>query len=248
MPGDQIAQVDAGFSAKASEYDELAATHPVVIWMRDRIRAMVEAHLPDGGSILEINAGSGIDAAYFAAKGYHVHATDVAEGMLDAARAKAAVPDMGGRLRVERRAFTELAGVDGAPYDVVFSNLGGLNCIEDLKDVTAALPAVLRPGGAVVFVVMPPVCPWEMAQAARGRFKTAFRRLSRRGTLAHVEGAYVRTWYHAPGTVQRALGLRFQRTALRSFCLFAPPSYFSGFVWRHPRLTKALMALDDAAG
>ena len=107
---------------------------------------------------------------------------------------------------------------------------------------------MLRPGGAVVFVVMPPVCPWEMAQALRGHFRTALRRLRRDGTLAHVEGAYVRTWYHAPGALEKALGPRFRRTALRSFCLFAPPSYFEGFVRRHPRLTRTLTELDDAAG
>ena len=72
MAPDQLAQVDAGFSAKAAEYDGLARTHPVVIWMRDRIRALVESQLAPGGAILEINAGSGLDAAYFAARGFRV--------------------------------------------------------------------------------------------------------------------------------------------------------------------------------
>jgi ubiquinone/menaquinone biosynthesis C-methylase UbiE len=244
----ELAAIDAGFSAKAAEYDELGRSHPVVMWMRRRIRGLVESEVRPGAAILELNAGSGLDAAHFAAKGYRVHATDVAAGMLDAAAEKATRPECGGRMTVERRSFTELADVPGAPYDLVFSNLGGLNCVEDLTAVTRALPQMLKTGGAVVLVVMPPVCPWEMAEAFRGHFATAFRRFNRGGTPAHVEGASVHTWYHTAGAVQRALGPSFTTVARRSFCLFSPPSYFAGFVRRHPRVASALMGFDDAIG
>ena len=62
----QAEQVATGFSAMAAVYDETATSNPIVAWMRGRIRDAVEARLPPGGSILEINAGSGVDAAYFA--------------------------------------------------------------------------------------------------------------------------------------------------------------------------------------
>ena len=216
--------------------------------MRARIRALVERELPAGGSVLEINAGSGADAGYFAARGYRVHATDVAPGMLAAIASKAEAPASGGRLTYEALSFSELNRAPGGPYDLVFSNLGGLNCTPDLSTVMQGLPAVLRPGGAIVLVLMPPVCPWELAQALRGHLRTARRRLTRGGTLAHVEGEMVRTWYHAPGKMRRALGPSFEVVALRSFCLFCPPSYFNGFVRRHPRLVRALMRLDDLLG
>jgi hypothetical protein len=58
----------------------------------------------------------------------------------------------------------------------------------------------------------------------------------------------VRTWYHAPRKVIRALGPEFRVVGLRSFCLFAPPSFFDGFVRRHPGLTRRLMQLDDTLG
>ncbi len=246
--GSQLQQVDRGFSAKAAEYDELSRSDSVTIWLRDRIRALVEAKLPPGGSILELNSGSGIDAAYFASKGYRVHATDVAAGMLEALAAKASLPECGGRLTWEQRDFTDLAGIDGGPFDLVFSNLGGLNCIEDPGVVARQLPGVLKPGGAVVWVMMPPVCPWEIAQVIRGHFGTALRRFKRGGTLAHVEGAYVRTWYHSASKMQRALGPSFSDVSVRSFCLFAPPSFFQGFSRRHPRLTRWLMQGDDRLG
>jgi SAM-dependent methyltransferase len=223
-------------------------THPVVIWMRTRIRALIEQELQAGGSILEINAGSGIDAAYFAGKGHRVHATDVAPGMLAAIATKARTPESGDRLTYQELSFTALNEATGGPYDLVFSDLGGLNCTDDLQSVTRGLPSVLRPGGAVVLVLMPPICPWELAQALRGHLRTATRRLKRDGTLAHVEGQLVPTWYHAPGKLKRALGPDFEVVSLRSFCLFCPPSFFHGFVKRHPRFVHTLMRLDDVIG
>jgi ubiquinone/menaquinone biosynthesis C-methylase UbiE len=237
-----------GFSAMAAEYDALAESHPIVVWMRRRIRQIAESGLPAGGSVLEINAGSGLDAAYFAARGYRVHATDVAPGMLEAVEAKAAEPELGGRLTYEALSFHRLEDAQGGPYDLVFSNLGGLNCTDDLEAVVRGLPSVLKPGGRVVCVVMPPVCPWEMAQALRGHVSTAERRFAKHGTVANVGGEVVRTWYHSAGKLKRALGPDFEVESLRSFCLFAPPSFFGGFVRRHQRLVRWLMRLDDVLG
>ncbi len=131
-----VEAIQSGFSAMAAEYDALARSHPIVIWMRARIRKMVEQELPKGGSILEINCGSGLDAAYFAARGYSVHATDVAPGMLEALAEKALQPQVEGRVSFESLSNTELGALTGGPYDLVFSNLGGLNCLDDLELAT----------------------------------------------------------------------------------------------------------------
>mgnify|MGYP002683352071 CR=1 FL=1 len=48
--------------------------------------------------------------------------------------------------------------------------------------------------------------------------------------------------------MQRALGPSFSDVSVRSFCLFAPPSFFQGFSRRHPRLTRWLMRGDDRLG
>jgi ubiquinone/menaquinone biosynthesis C-methylase UbiE len=240
--------VQRGFSAMAAEYDAMSAWHPVVIWMRSQIRHLVQQQLAPGASILEINAGSGLDALYFATKGYRVHATDVAPGMLDALSEKARRPEAGGRLTHQALSNQDLNAVTGGPYDLVFSNLGGLNCTDDPAAVTRHFPAVLEPDGAAVLVVMPPLCPWELLQALRGHFGTARRRLSREGTLANVGGERVRTWYHAPGKLAKALGPGFETVALRSFCTFSPPSYFEGFVRRHAGLTAQLQGLDGRVG
>jgi SAM-dependent methyltransferase len=231
----------------AAEYDALAETHPVVIWMRSRIRSLVEARITPPASILEINAGSGLDAAYFTARGYSVHALDIAPGMLEALATKAAAPAAGGRLTFELLSFTDLDRLSGR-YDVVFSNLGGLNCIEDLGSFTRHLPRLLNPGGCAVLVVMPPLCPWEVLQVLRGHVRTALRRLRHGGTLANVGGYRVPVWYHTAGKLERALGSEFRSVALRSFCLFCPPSFFQGLAARHASAIQLLMQADDRLG
>jgi hypothetical protein len=177
-----------------------------------------------------------------------VHTTDVASGMIAATAEKAREPRVGGRLTYEMLSFTDVAKASGAPYDLVFSNLGGLNCTDDLRQVVRGLPMVLKPGGTVVWVVMPPVSPWELGQALRGHIRTAVRRLKPGGTTANVEGAQVRVWYHWAGSVRSALGPSYEVEAVRSYCLFAPPSFFAGFIARHPHLTRLLMAADDILG
>jgi SAM-dependent methyltransferase len=243
-----LESIRAGFSAMADEYDALSQSNPIVIWMRDRIRAILEREAPACGSILEINCGSGLDALYLAAKGYQVHATDVAPGMLASLASKAGRPETGGRLTFENLPNTELNTLKGGPYDLVFSNLGGLNCIEDLSAVTRHLGGLLKPGGAAVLVVMPPVCPWEVLQAFRGHFGTAFRRFSSGGTEANIGGSKVRTWYHTPRSLAKALGPGFETRGLRSLSCFAPPSFFAGFAARHPGVLRRLMNLDDRWG
>ena len=102
---------------------------------------------------------------------------------------------------------------------------------------------------STVFIVAVAVnYPWELAQAFRGHLGTARRRLKGDGTLAHVEGAYVRTWYHSAAKMRRALGPAFRDVSVRSFCFAAPASFFQGFTSRHPSATQRLMRVDDAVG
>ncbi|MDW8325657.1 MAG: class I SAM-dependent methyltransferase [Anaerolineales bacterium] len=248
--------INLGFSRKALVYDAYGAEHPAIQWTRGVVRAHVlslcektDSPLPVRGGLgmkaklLELNAGTGDDAAYFAERGLHVHATDLADGMVTEIRRKIEMRGLHGALSVQQLSFTELERVTGGPYDLVFSNFGGLNCIPDLRPVAEKLPLVLRPGGYVVWVIMPPICLWELAQALRGRFRVAFRRL-RRHTRAHVEGAYFSTFYFLPSEVKQALGKAFSIISLQSLSLFSPPAFMDGFPRRFPRLFRWLTQLD----
>ena len=237
--------IDRGFYAKALVYDDYGADHPVILWARAQVREHLMSLVPSGSAVLELAAGTGADAVFLAERGYRVHATDLAEGMVAQCRRKIAARRLGERMSAQRLSFTALDDVEGGPYDLVFSNFGGLNCIPDLRDMTRGLSRVLKPGGFVSLVIMPPVCPWELLQALRGDVRTAFRRLHPGGVMARVASAHFKTYYFRPCQVWRALGPGYRRVAVRGLSLFSPPSYLERFSRAHPRLFRSLTRLDE---
>lgn len=243
MP-DPTSTTAEAFSRKAAVYDSFGDDHPNLARMRTRVRAHIRSLVTPGSRLLELNAGTGADAAHLARTGFQVLATDFAPGMLAEARRKAADPASEGRLSVRELSFTALASIEDGPFDLVYSNMGGLNCIPDLRPVTAALPRLLAPAGFAVFVIMPQVCPWEWTAALRGDFRTALRRLHPGGTIANVEGLPVPTWYFRAGDVAAAFGPLFERIGLESLALAAPPADRKGFARRYPRVFRLLLAID----
>lgn len=237
--------INLGFSRKAAVYDAYGAENLAVRWTRAQVRAAVLSLVPLGGKVLELNAGTGEDAAHLVQNGLQVHATDVAEGMLAEIQRKIERDNLHGKLTAQKLSFLDLEQVQGAPFDMVFSNFGGLNCVPlaQLKNMAEKLPNMIKPGGALVWVLMPSICPWELAQAARGRFSVAFRRV-RGQTRAHVEGAYFTTYYFHPTQIIQLLRPHFSNFQLQSLSLFSPPAFMEGFPRRWPRLFHWLTQLD----
>lgn len=233
------------FSRKAAVYDAFGKDHPNLARMRKRVRDHVLHFAPPGAGMLELNAGTGADAAYFAERGLHVLATDIAPGMLEAIRARTVNPVLEGRLSVQACSFTELDRLGAGPFDIVFSNMGGLNCIPDLTAVTRHLPGLLRPGGMATFVIMPRVCPWEWLSLLKMDLSTATRRLTRDGVLANVEGVAVRTWYFPAAKARSAFGPDFRMVRLENLSLLTPPADRKAFAHRLPGIYRLLAALDD---
>jgi SAM-dependent methyltransferase len=237
--------VAEAFGRKAEVYDAFGRDHPNLDRMRAKVRRQVERLLPAGARLLEINAGTGADAAYFAGRGYRVHATDLSAGMVARIRTRSAAGDYEGRLTTQQLSFTELEEAAGGLYQGVFSNMGGVNCAADLTAITRGLQHVLEPGGVLVWVVMPPLCLWELAQALRGELGLAGRRLRPNGTLARVEGLPVWTYYYSPRQVRAALGPQFHPLSLQGLSVFTPPADHKEFAHRRPRLYRLLAWLDE---
>ena len=76
------------FSRTAEKYDSFAEDHPHLTRMRNKVYSHVMHYVPRGARILELNAGTGTDAVELARRGYFVHATDIAPGMLNRLREK----------------------------------------------------------------------------------------------------------------------------------------------------------------
>jgi len=135
------------FSLTAEKYDAFAQDHPHLTRMRGKVYAHLERFLQPGARILELNAGSGVDAVHLASQGYSVQATDVAPGMLARLQAKVEQSGLGERIHVQNCSYLDLDQVQAGPFDSIFSDMGGLNCIPELTPVIRALPRLLKPGG-----------------------------------------------------------------------------------------------------
>lgn len=209
--------------------------------MRQQIYQHVEQLLRPSSDILELNAGTGIDALYFTALGHRVHATDISPGMVEQIGLKThAVND---KITFQQLSFTDLDRIQERSFDFIFSNFGGLNCTDDLKKVTVHFPALLKPGGHVTFVIMPRVCPWEIAGLIKNGRK-ALRRFHRGGTIAHLEGAYFKTYYHSLRSIRNSFDSRFRFIKSEGLAILSPSPHTNNFPQRYPRLDRMLTQLD----
>lgn len=233
------------FSRTAAKYDALVDDNPHLTRLRGKVYAHVRRHVEPGARILELNAGTGIDAVALAQHGYKIHATDISPVMLERARNKVEQFGLQGRLSVQECSYEQLGQVEAPPFDAVFSNFGGLNCIPDLAVVIEQLPRVLRPGGTVTWVLMPPVCLWEMAEVLRGKFRVAFRRFTRNGVRSHLEGMYFNVYYFTPQRTQRWFGNEYALLELEGLSVVTPTGNSKTLAKRLPRLYSALAWLDD---
>jgi ubiquinone/menaquinone biosynthesis C-methylase UbiE len=247
MVNDQL-EAARGFSKQALHFDQYDAGNTIIQYKRKRVRDHVMKQLAAGSRILELNAGTGEDATYFARQGHHVHATDVAPGMLEVLQAKVGRQGLADRVSSECCSFTALEGLkEKGPYDHIFSNFAGLNCTNELDKVLRSLPGLLKPGGRVTLVLLPGFCLWEALLMFKGKFRTASRRwfAGSKGASSHVEGHYFRCWYYSPAYVLRALGGSFDLLELEGLCTIVPPSYIEHFAERHPRVFRSLRDRED---
>ncbi|HET6594198.1 MAG TPA: class I SAM-dependent methyltransferase [Anaerolineales bacterium] len=233
------------FSRTAEKYDSFAEDHPHLTRMRDKVYSHVMRYVPQGARILELNAGTGTDAVQLAQRGYHIHATDIAPGMLKRLHEKVIQLDLQNRVTMQTRSFLSLDNLQGAPFDAVFSDLGGLNCVPDLTPVIRQLPHLLKPAGTVTWVLMPHICLWEIAEVFRGNVSLAFRRLSRGKVRANLEGLHFDVYYFSPGQLIQWFGKKFELLALEGLSVITPTAESKNFARGHPHLYHVLSWLDD---
>ncbi len=226
----------SAFSKQSSIFDEIYIADTIIQYKRERVRDHIEKLLTPNSKILELNAGTGEDAIYFARKGHHVHATDISEGMQDQLVKKINRFSLTKNISTEICSFTDLKHLKNkSSYDLIFSNFAGLNCTANLKTVLDSFSSLLKPNGKVTLVLLPKFCLWETLLVFKGKFKTAFRRFFKsKGASSHVEGIYFKCWYYNPSYIIRYLKKSFDAIAVEGLCTIVPPSYIKGFAEKHP--------------
>ena len=248
-PGDMVyeQQAAAAFNKQSALFDEIYSANTIVQYKRKRVRDHVEKFIKPGSRILELNAGTGEDAIYFAQQGHDVHATDISQGMQQKLSEKILSASLTGKVSTELCSFTQLEKLKNkGPYDLIFSNFAGLNCTNELGKVLGSFSTLLNPEGIITLVLLPRFCLWETLLFLKGKFKTAFRRFfSGEGRKAHVEGEYFRCWYYNPSFVKKHLKKEFDILALEGLCTLVPPSYIENFAEKYPNTFNALKLRED---
>jgi SAM-dependent methyltransferase len=238
------------FDALAPRYDALfsPAANPLVALTRARVHAALARHFAPGSALLEIGCGTGEDTLPLATRGHRLVSCDPAPRMLARAQEKLAAAGRGQAVRFVRGSASTLAA-DWPSLDIqvdgVFSNFAPLNCELTLEPVRRLLEQALGRGGRFVGVVLPRVCPLEIALfLARGEPRTALRRF-RAHPEADVDGRRFPMRYYGAVDFDRALGDGFRRIETRSLGLCLPPLSFGPAMARTPRLLGALAAAED---
>ncbi len=238
---------EAAFTSQSGIFDEIYSGNTIVNYKRDRVRSHVLQYLQPGASILELNSGTGEDALFFSQKGYWVHATDLSEGMQRHLKQKIELNGMSDNVSTELCSFTKLEDLQNRrPFDYIFSNFAGLNCTNELDKVLKSFGDLLKPNGVVTLVILPKFCLWETSMLFKGKFKTAFRRLSgSKGADAHIEGVHFKCWYYNPSFVIKTLKNEFDLLSIEGLCTIVPPSYIENFAEKHPSAYQFLKKKED---
>ena len=197
--------------------------------------------------ILELNCGTGEDAAYLAQKGHVVTATDISKEMLQQAKTKIETKGLNCKVHLKQADIKAIEAWDEQEkFDLVFSNFGGFNCVEakDLQVFKSKISKHLNNNGAVVLVVMPEYCLWESLYfLLKLRFNEVFRR-KKPCAMADVSGVKVKTWYYSPKKLRQLFGPEFKSVKLKPIGFFAPPSYLETLMQRNPWLFKLMSFME----
>lgn len=239
---EQKVNIDEGFSAIYSHYEQLNQNSTIDQHMRHSVYKHVAAFLNTKATILELNSGSGIDATYFAKQGHQILATDIAKSSSLFINKKIEEQRLN-NLKFQSLDFEDILSLSPQKFDFIFSNFGGFNCIENPALTMTHFKQILQPNGIVTLCILCKYYPWEWMYALKGKFKLAFRRLMKGGTVASVEGKKIKINYYTPKQIKKMMGYEFQTLKVESIG-FAFPSVNFQKVHNRKKLSKLLVKID----
>ena len=199
--------------------------------------------------ILELNCGTGEDALFLANKGHRVTATDASDEMLNITNAKILENALEENVSTEKINMEELTeGTLDKKFDLIFSNFGGLNCVDEevLRKLSNALNLFLNTKGRLIFVLMPNFCLWESIYfLTKFELNKSFRRSRAGHTIAKVGGSDVKTYYHSPSDIKKNFSKNFMVRKIIPIGFFIPPSYLNDYFKKKQKTLNFLGGLES---
>lgn len=214
--------------------------------MRSVVHKIYLKYLPGGAKVLELNAGTGVDAMFLAGNGMTVYATDISEEMTAILQAKVKNEKAENKITAQSLPFDGIDSIAVNDFDAVVSNFGGLNCINDFSKLSNDLAAKLKPNGIFIAVVMNKICPWEIFYyLLRLDTGNAFRRFSKHGIMAELNGEKVLTYYFTPAEFSKYFSGNFSVEKIYTLGLKTPPPYLIGIYNKLKPIVKLWMKADE---
>ncbi len=235
--------MNAAFDTYAASYDTDFTYSQVGKKQRERVWSLLaEGHIGEHPwNVLEVNCGTGEDAVHFAQLGHRITASDISAEMVACAASKSRTRGIQNATFLQA-GFHQLGDLGGnAPFDLIFSNFGGLNCAspDEFSNFLQAACSLLKPGGSLIAVIMPRVCLWESFYYLLKRPAIAFRRL-KDSTVAKIDETELNVFYYSPRQVARNAEQFFHSLKVAPIGFFLPPSYLEHFFKNKPALLERL--------
>jgi ubiquinone/menaquinone biosynthesis C-methylase UbiE len=249
-----IINAESPFDTLASTYDADFTGSNIGRLQRERVWSFLQGLLiAKQGSlkIMEINCGTGEDAVRLALLGHKVIAADASAAMIEKAKEKSASYPIDLPVQFVVCSFEQLSALfANEQFDLVFSNFGGLNCIDQtaLEQLSKDLYALIKPGGHLFFVIMGRCCLWEIFYyGTRGKLRTALRKF-RKSVNFTVNGTTIPVHYYSPAIIKKIFTTSFSFLQQHPVGLFIPPSYLEKKFELRPRWLDRLNRLEKSSG
>jgi ubiquinone/menaquinone biosynthesis C-methylase UbiE len=242
----QLQETRSAFDSVAADYDGPRGNNDMIQDMRNEVWRWLDATYAAGSQLIDLGCGTGLDAIRMARVGHQVTATDWSPQMVARTADRAEREGLANLVQAITVGAHELHRLGPAgTYDGAYSNLGPLNCVPDLGEVSKECARLLRPGGKLVFTVIGRVCPWEIAHyLRRGRMARATVRFARKVVPVGMNNHVIWTRYYTPREFYRAFKGDFALEHYRGLCVFAPPPYLTWMRNKYPRCHEWLWRID----
>ncbi|MDT7833054.1 class I SAM-dependent methyltransferase [Flavobacteriaceae bacterium S356] len=233
------------FDIAAASYDDVFTNSKIGKAQRDQVHRYLDKVLASENSmrILELNAGTGEDAYHMSSSGHQVLATDISKEMIVICKKK--YPNT--KIVFQQLDISSITrNTFDQPFDLVFSNFGGFNCLskEALTSFFKTAPHLLSEKGKLICVVMPKCTLWERIYfTLKGDRKKAMRRNSGSCILANVDGVVVKTWYFNPSDIINSK-INLSVSKVKPIGLWVPPSYLEHSFIGRKSILSILRLLD----
>jgi 2-polyprenyl-3-methyl-5-hydroxy-6-metoxy-1,4-benzoquinol methylase len=246
---DRLRETQEAFDSVAADYDGDRGNNELIQDMRSEMWRRLDATFAPRSRLIDIGCGTGLDAIRMAQLGHQITAIDWSPHMVQRTAERAMRDGVTEYVRTITIGAQELGHLEGnGLYDGAYSNLGPLNCVPGLDEVSRECARLLKPGAALVFTVIGRVCPWEMVHyMLKGRWARARIRYAPDFVPVGMNKRTIWTHYYQPREFYRYFQREFALQEYRGLCTFAPPPYLTWMRDSHPRWYERLWRLDRRA-